>query len=403
MKLPHFLRALSSRNYRLYFAGQCVSLMGSWMTSTAAAWLVYALSSKAFDVGLIYFASQAPVFFLAPLAGVWIDRVDALKVVRATQALSLLQSGTMAAFTFSGHMTVPALCWLATAQGLINAVDFPARQTITPQLAGGKELLDNVIALNSVTFNLARLVGPAVAGFVIEWIGPGACFTVDSVSYLAVLVALFLVRLPDRPARKVVPHPLEDLRDGLRYTWNHPEISQVLFLVFVIALLGFAHSVLAPVYAQSVYLGDARTLGFVLSATAVGSLLAGILLGNRGSSRQLAPALAIGAAIGAGGLALIGGTHRLHWGLLGFALAGYGAAFVMVGANTLVQRHVEDEKRGRVMSMYTMIQSVFPFGSLIIGAAAERVGPHWSLAGCALVCLAAAAWYGNANRHLTAD
>ncbi|HEY3756286.1 MAG TPA: MFS transporter [Opitutaceae bacterium] len=397
MNLPHFARALGSRNYRLYFGGQCVSLLGSWMTSTAAAWLVYRISNKPFDVGLIYFFSQVPVFILAPLIGVWMDRVDVLKVVRVTQALSLIQSSALAVFTFTGHMTVASLCWLSTAQGLINALDFPARQTLTPQLAGERDLLDNVIALNSITFNLARLVGPAIAGFVIYELGPGACFTVDAASYLAVLFALFAVRLQPRPARAVVPHPWDDLRDGVRYTWNHPEISRALSLVFIVALLGFAHSVLAPVFAQDVYFGDSRTLGFLMAATAVGSLAGGIYLGALRSTQRIAALIGFAAIIDGVGLLLLGGTHGIAWGFVSFAITGAGSVIVLVGANTLLQTHVDDEKRGRVLSFYSMVQSVFPFGSVIIGAVAGGWGPRWAVAACGAACVIGGLGYGRAQ------
>ncbi len=397
MRLPHFLRALEARNYRLYFFGQCVSLLGNWMTGTAAAWLVYHLSGRAFNVGLIYFANQIPVLVLSPFAGVWIDRVDGLKVVRLTQALGMAQSAAMAVFTFTGHMTVPALFWLTLLQGLINAVDFPARQTLTYQIAGDRSLLDNVVALNSVTFNLARLIGPAIAGFVIHAWGPGICFSVDAVSYCGVLAALALVRLAPRPPRRSVPHPLQDLRDGLRYSWRHPAIRRVLTLVPVISLLGFAHSTLGPVFAKDVYGGDARTLGFIFSATGVGSLGAGVFLGGWATPEALGRIVAWGAAIGGAGLLAVGIFHPLGFGLAAFAAAGLGGALVMVGANTLIQRLVEDEKRGRVMSLYTMGQGFFPVGSLLVGIAAQRFGPSASIGACGAGCLVAAAWFASAR------
>jgi len=391
LKLPHFLRALSTRNYRIYFIGQCVSLLGNWMTGTAAVWLVYRLSASPFDVGLIYFANQIPVLFLAPFAGVWIDRVDGLKVVGWTQVLGMAQSAALAVFAFSGHMTVPALFWLTLWQGFINAVDFPARQTLTFQLAGERSLLDNVIALNSVTFNLARLIGPAIAGFIIAAWGPAVCFTIDAASYLAVLVSLVMVRLNPRAKRTSVPHPLADLREGLNYAWTHPAIRRVLTLVPVIALFGFAHSILAPVFARDIYFGDARMLGFLLSATGVGSLAAGVLLGIRKSGNGLDRLIVWGTRIAGVGLLGIAATRLFGAALPAFAAAGMGAALVMVGANTLLQTMVRDEARGRVMSLFTMGQGFFPVGSLLVGAAAEGIGPRWAIAGCGVACVASGA------------
>ena len=188
--LPHFLRALATRKYRLYFAGQCVSLLGNWMTTTAALWLAYQLSESPFTVGMVVFASQIPVLFCAPFFGVWVDRVDGLKLVRLAQGLAMVQSAALAVFTLTGHMTVPVLLGLCALQGFINALDWPARQALTYRLAEDRAALDNVIALNSITFNLARLIGPAIAGFAIAAWGPGVVFAIDAVSYVAVLAAL---------------------------------------------------------------------------------------------------------------------------------------------------------------------------------------------------------------------
>ncbi len=296
------MRALASRNYRLYAGGQCVSLLGNWMTATASLWLVYHLSGSPFNVGLVGFANMIPVFVLAPFAGVWIDRVDGLQVVRLTQVLGMLQSAAMAAFTFSGHLTVPILIGLSGVQGLVNALDFPARQTLAYRFADDRAPLDNVIALNSITFNLARLIGPAIAGFVIAAFGPGACYTVDALSYSAVLVALAAVRLPPHVSRVRMAHPLADLRDGVRYAWTHPSIRRLLLMVSVIALAGFAHTIAAPVFARDVFLGDARTLGFLMSATGAGSLLAGVFLSGRTSDGGLGRVVAWGSLVGGAGL-----------------------------------------------------------------------------------------------------
>jgi MFS family permease len=303
VKPPHFLRALSSPNYRRYFAGQCVSLMGNWMTTTAALWLVYQLSGDPWHVGLVGFASQIPVLILAPFAGVWIDRRDALRIVRLTQVLAMLQSAALAGLTLSGHMTVTRLITLTFAQGLINALDWPARQTLTYPLAGDRALLENVIVLNSITFNLARLIGPAVAGFVIAAVGPGWCFAVDAVSYVAVLVALAGVHLPPATGRVSEAHPLADLREGVRYAWHHPALRRVLLMVPVIGLAGFAHSILAPVFAETIFHGDARTLGFLMSATGIGALVAGLSLTLRTAPTGLERIVTLGAAVGGAGLA----------------------------------------------------------------------------------------------------
>ncbi len=396
--LPHFLRALATRNYRLYFAGQCVSLLGNWMTTTAALWLAYQLSESPFTVGMVVFASQIPVLFCAPFFGVWVDRVDGLKLVRLAQGLAMAQSAALAVFTLTGHMTVPVLLALCAVQGFINALDWPARQALTYRLAEDRAALDNVIALNSITFNLARLIGPAIAGFAIAAWGPGVVFAIDAVSYVAVLAALALVRLPPVPARVRVAHPLAELREGARYAWAHPTIRRVLLLVPVIGLAGFGHTILAPVFAREVFGGDARTLGFLMSATGVGSLAAGVWLSLRRTTAGLAGVSLWGAAIVGAGLAGLGAHTSLTLALGCFAAAGGGAALVMVSSNTLLQSLVDDDKRGRVMSLFTMGQSLYPVGSLLIGALAEAAGPRAAILVCGAVCVVTAVgfWRGGA-------
>lgn len=402
MKLPYFLRALAQTNYRRYFIGQGISLLGNWMTTTAALWLVYRLSGSAFAVGLVGFASQVPVLILAPFAGVFVDRVDSRKLVWWTQVLAMLQSAALAAATFTGHLTVAVLVGLCFLQGLINAVDWPARQTLTFRLAGGRDFLDNVIALNSITFNLARLVGPAVAGFVIAARGPGFCFALDAASYLAVLVSLHLARLEPHRPREARAHPLADFREGLDYAWHHPSIRRILLMASVIALVGFAHSILAPIFARDIYHGDARTLGFLMSATGVGSVAAGIFLGSRRSAKTLEHTVTWGAALGGVGLVACSIPGPLALALVSFAAAGAGGVLVMATSNTLVQGRLDDAKRGRVMGLFTMAQSMFPIGSLIVGAVAEALGAGPAMLGCGLVALLAAGVFGRTVNFFSA-
>ena len=288
-------------------------------------------------------------------------------------------------------MTVARLITLSFAQGLINALDWPARQTLTYPLAGDRALLENVIVLNSITFNLARLIGPAVAGFVIAAVGPGWCFAVDTVSYVAVLVALAGVRLPPPAGRTSEAHPLADLREGVRYAWHHPALRRVLLMVPVIGLAGFAHSILAPVFAETIFHGDARTLGFLMSATGIGALVAGLSLTLRTSPTGLERIVALGAAIGGAGLVGIAVAPSFAFALPCFAAAGAGGVLVMASSNTLLQATVDHDKRGRVMSLFSMGQSLFPLGCLLTGAAASAFGAPLAVAVCGAVCLVAAA------------
>ena len=360
------------------------------MTATASLWLVYQLSQDAWHVGLVGFAGQIPVLLFAPFAGVWIDRQDPLKLMRLAQVLAMLQSAALAVLTLSGHMTVSRLIALCFVQGVINALDWPSRQALTYPLAGDRKLLDNVIVLNSITFNLARLIGPAIAGFVIAAAGPGWCYAIDALSYVAVLIALAGVKLEPRPPRVNVAHPLIDLREGVRYALQHPALRRVLLMVPVIGLVGFAHSILAPVFAEKIFNGDARTLGFLLSATGVGALLAGIRLSLRTAPTGLERIVSLGALLGGAGLVGIAFSPSFFWALPCFAAAGAGGVLVMASSNTLLQSTVDHDKRGRVMSLFSMGQSLYPVGCLLTGAAASAFGAPIAIAVCGTICLVAA-------------
>lgn len=401
MNTPHFLRALASRNYRLYFGGQCVSLLGNWMTATASLWLVYHLSSNPIYVGLVVFANQVPVLLLAPFAGVWIDRANRLRALQLTQFFSMVQSAALAVLTLTGHITVGRLIGLCVFQGLINGFDWPARQSLTFDLAENKSHLENVIALNSITFNFARLIGPAIAGFVIAGLGPGACYAIDALSFLAVLAALFSLRLPSRAPRTVESHPLTDLREGIRYAWAAPAIRTTLLMVPVICLAGFVHTILGPVFARDVFGGDARLLGFLLAASGAGAVVAGLYLAVRPADTPLARVVATGAALCGGGLALFGASSWLPLALASLMIAGAGGVLVMVSSNTLLQTLVPDDKRGRVMGLFTMGQGLYPVGSLLAGFAAAAVGPRITVAACGAICLVTAAVYSRHFHELT--
>src|SRR5450759_548982 len=239
--------ALSSRNYRLFFTGQIISLVGSWMTTTASLWLVYHLSSSASLLGVVGCASTIPIFFLAPFAGVWVERVNRHRLLVATQVFSMLQSFALAAFALTGTIGIPHLIILSLVQGVINAVDMPVRQAVVVEFVERKEHLGNAIALNSSLFNLARLIGPALAGFVIAGFGPGMCYLVDGLTYVAVIVALLAMRLPERPARRVQQHPWIELRQGFRYAFGFAPIKILIGLVAAISAIGFSYTVLTPI------------------------------------------------------------------------------------------------------------------------------------------------------------
>ena len=391
MTFPHFLRAFNSRNYRLFFAGQGTSLTGNWMSTTALAWLGYELSGSAFVLGLLMFANQIPVLLLAPVAGVWSDRSSRRHVLFAINIGCALQAATLAAVTLTGHISVPWLLGLALLRGTLNAVEFPTRQSFLVEMLGTKTDLPNAIALNSSMFNVARLVGPTVGGFLIVAYGPAVCFVIDAISYAPILASLLAMRLPPAPPRRQRAHPLIELRTGLHYAWGRPVLRSALSMVAATALVAFAASMLAPVFVRDVFHADARVLGQFYAAMGVGALLSAIFLTTRSSAAGIATWIQRGAALVVVSLAGYALSTSLWLSFACLVLNGMGAVLVMAGNNTLLQEQVDDDKRGLVMGLFVMGQGMFPIGSLAVGAIASASGPRLAIGICAGI-MALAAW-----------
>jgi MFS family permease len=389
MQWPRHFAALSSRNYRLYFAGQIVSLIGTWMTQTASLWLAYHLTSSPFVLGLVGFASMAPIFFLAPFAGVWVDRVNRHRLLIGTQVLSLLQSLALAAFAFTNTMTIAHLLLLCLLQGFIGAFDMPVRQALVVEFVETREHLGNAIALNSSLFNLARLIGPAIGGFVVASFGVGFCFLLDGVSYLAVIAALAAMRMRPRAARPQERHPLVEMREGFSYVFGFVPVRALILLVAAISAVGFSFSVLTPIFARDVFGGDARTLGWLMSASGTGAVLGALYLGGRKTVRGLGNVITLGGGFLSLGLIGFGLSRWLPLSLASLMLAGVGGVLLMASSNTLVQTMVPDDKRGRVMSIFTMAFSgTAPLGNLLAGSVAARIGATPTLIAGGTACMA---------------
>ena len=386
--------AFRSRNYRLYFAGQSISLIGTWMTRLATSWLVYRLTGSAFLLGLVGFMGQIPALFLSPIAGVWVDRWDRHRAMEITQALAMVQSLALAALTLTHTINMPWILVLTGLQGVINTFETPARQSFVIQMIDDRSALSNAIALNSSIVNVGRLVGPAIAGLVIAWVGEGYCFLIDGLSYLAVLYSLLAMKnlLPGRrnPARNVG----QELAEGWRYIVSSAAIRWILLMLGLMSLIGMPFSVLLPIIADKVLGGGPHTLGFLTGATGVGALTCAITLAMRQSVRGLGKWLGIAAAILGGSLILFGLSRSFWWSMLLMFGAGFGMMQQVVTSNTILQTIVADDKRGRVMSFYAM--SVFgflPIGSLFAGMLASWMGaPNTLILGGAL-CLLASVWY----------
>jgi len=387
------LRALRHRNYRLFYGGQGISLIGTWMTRVATGWLVYRLTHSAFLLGLVSFSGQIPILLLGAIAGVWVDRLDRHRVLVVTQILSMLQSFALAALALSGVITVLDIILLNLFQGGVNAFDMPARQVFVVEMVEAREDLPNAIALNSSLVNAARLVGPSVAGLLIAAVGEGYCFLLDGFSYMAVIASLLAMTLVPWVPR-VHAGVRSELREGWDYIRGSRPIWSILLLLSLISLVGMPYTALMPIFAGSILHGGAHTFGFLMGASGVGALIGAVTLAARRSVLGLGRLSAMTAAGFGASLVAFAASRQLWLSLLLLVVVGYSFMQQMASSNTILQTISEDEKRGRVMSFYSMaFQGVAPFGSLIAGVVATRVGaPHTLMLGGS-ICIAGAALF----------
>lgn len=389
--LPAMFRALRHRNYRLYFSGQGISLVGTWMTRLATGWLVWRLTHSAEMLGLVGFAGQVPSFLLASFAGVWVDRLNRHRLLMVTQALAMIQSLTLAALVLSGSILVWQIFALQILQGIINAFDMPTRQSLLVDLLDDRRDLANAVALNSTMVNGARLIGPSLAGLLIAWAGEGWCFLIDGLSYLAVLVTLCMMRLaivPHAGKRKRVIH---ELYDGLRYAFGFSPIRAILLLLALFGLVGIPFRVLMPIITTHSLHGSANTLGFLMGAMGVGALIGALFLATRTSVLGLGKLIPV--ATGIFGLSLIGigVSHSYGLSLAVMLVTGFGFMVQLAISNTLLQTLVREDMRGRVMSLYTMaFMGMATFGSLLAGFIAGLIGAPMTLVAAGLMCIVGA-------------
>jgi MFS family permease len=388
------VRALRSRNFRLFFAGQSISLIGTWMTRLATSWLVYQLTDSAFLLGLTSFIGQIPAFFVAPIAGVWLDRWNRHRVLVITQVLAMVQSLALAALALSGHINLWWIIGLILAQGLINAFDMPARQSFMVEMIEERADLGNAIALNSTMVNGARLMGPAIAGVIIAGAGAGVCFLIDGISYIAVIYSLLAMRVTPAPRRIAQKSVLQELGEGWKYVTGSPAIRSILVLLSLVSVVGMPYTVLMPVVAVDILHGGAHTLGFLVGMSGVGALISAIDLALRRSVLGLGRRIALSAGIFGAGMISLGISHSLWLSLAIMTFAGFGMMQQMAASNTILQTIAADDKRGRVMSFYTLaILGMNPIGSLLAGLLAAKIGVQATMIGAGAVCLAAAIWF----------
>jgi MFS family permease len=388
-------RALRHRNYRLFFGGQSVSLVGTWITRVATSWLVYRLTGSELLLGVVGFAGQIPTLLLTPLAGVYVERSDKQRILLITQILSLLQSAALAALTLADLITIPQVIGLQLAQGVINAFDTPARQSLVVEMVEDRRDVPNAIALNSSMVNGSRIIGPSIGGVIIAAVGEGWCFALDAVSYVAVVLSISAMRLKPHVPAAVQKSVLEDLKGGWQYVVAHVPIRTALINVAIVSTAGMPYTVLMPAIAARTLHGGPNTLGLLMASTGVGALAGGGYLASRETVVGLGRVILYGTLLFGASLIAFSFTTQIWLAAVLLALAGGGFIVQMASTNTIIQTIVDEGYRGRVMSFYTMaFFGTVPIGSLLAGLAAARLGAEVTVRIGALICLGAAAWFG---------
>jgi MFS family permease len=403
MPLPATLRALHYRNYRLFFAGQLISLIGTWMQNVAQAWLVYRLTGSAVLLGAAGFSAQIPVFLLAPVGGVVADRYNRHRLVIATQTASMLLALVLAALTLSGTVRVWHIFVLAALLGVVNSFDIPARQAFIVGLVAKPDLI-NAIALNSSMFNASRVVGPAIAGILVAGIGEGWCFFANGASYIAVIAGLLMMRVPRHQTAAHPGSPLWRMAEGFRFVIRHPPVHALLMLLGVVSFTGMPYAVLMPIFADRILHGGARGLGWLMGSTGIGALAAALMLASRRDIKGLGRWVSF-AALGFGAGLVAFSLSRIFWlSMAILALCGFAMMIQMGSSNTLIQSMSPDRLRGRVMSVYSMMfMGMAPFGALLAGAVADRLGAPFTVAGGGVISMLAASifwmWWPQIRVH----
>lgn len=402
--LAFMLRAFRYRNYRLFFLGQIVSLVGTWINQTATSWLVYRLTGEAWYLGLVAFASQFPAFVLSSAAGIFVDRWNRHRILRTTQSLSMLIAFTLAGLTLTGHVTTTVLLILSVFQGLVNAFDMPCRQAFVVSVIEDKADLGNAIALNSSMFNGARLIGPSVAAAVIAATSEGWCFLLDGVSFLAVIVALLNMHVaPSATATRTHASAFQQFKEGWAYAFGFGPIRAILALLAISSLVGVPYQVLMPIVAGDVLHGGPQTFGLLMTGSGMGALIGAAWLAAQPSVVGLGRMIPMAAGCFGVGLLGFAASRTLWLSLVCMLFTGFGLMVQAACSNTVLQTIVPDDKRGRVMSFFLMAYlGAAPIGSLIAGALSGRIGAPWTLAIGGTSCLGGALWFAGRLRSFQA-
>jgi MFS family permease len=382
------LRALHHRNYRLFFGGQSISLIGTWMQQIAMSWLVYRLTNSVFLLGLVGFSSQIPVFLFASIAGVYADRWNRYRILVVTQTLAMIQALILAFLALIGAIQVWHIIVLSIFLGVINAFDMPTRQSFIVELIEKAEDLGNAIALNSFMFNGARLVGPAVAGILIGLLGEGVCFLINGISFLGIIFALIAIKVPERKKAVRAPRIWQDLKEGYSYAFGFAPIRYILLQLGLMSFMGMSYTVLMPIFAKDILHGGPHTLGFLMAASGIGALAGSIYLASRHTILGLGRFIAYASAIFGIGIIAFSLSTMLIISLAMMFITGFGMIVQMASSNTILQSIVEEDKRGRVMSIYaTAFIGMAPLGNLFAGSLASWIGAPNTLIFSGIACI----------------
>jgi MFS family permease len=381
-------RAFKSRNYRLYFTGQSISLIGTWMQKTAVSWVIYALTHSTLMLGVSLFASQFPSFLLSLMGGVVSDRYNRYKVLLTTQIASLIQAALLAALILSKHYTVWEILSLSVLLGIINAFDVPARQSLVFEMIDNKEDLPNALALNSSMVNLSRLIGPAIAGIILEKLGDGTCFVLNALSFVAVIGSLLLMKLPAYIHKVHKKNAFDELKEGFAYIKRTPSLAFVIIMLGVISLFVLPYSTLIPYYARDVFKGTASTFGIIDSFIGLGAFSGAIFLASQKSGANFKRILAINTLVFGTGLVLFSHEGNYPMALVFASVSGFGMMSQITISNTIIQTTVEEDMRGRVISFYAMaVFGMQPLGGLLIGWISKWIGTKDTLLGEGIIAL----------------
>jgi MFS family permease len=376
--MPDFriiFRSMKYKNYRLFFFGQAISLTGTWMQIIALAWLVYRLTDSALLLGVVGFASQIPTFLLAPFAGVAADRYNRRRILIATQVLAMIQAFVLAGLVISGNIAVWHIIILSVFIGLVSSFEIPLRHAFVVEMIGKRQDLNNAIALNASLFNAARLIGPSAAGVLIALFGEGICFLLNAISYIAVLITLIAIKVPKRHSPISRKHVFQELKDGFIYAFNSMPIKATLFMLALISLMGVPYQVLMPIFAKDIFQAGPTALGYLMGVSGLGALAGAIYLAARKSSAGLGRIIALSSVVFGAGIMAFGLSKTMFLSLPVIFVIGFAMMVQMAAGNIVLQTVVEEDKRGRIMSLYTMaFMGTMPLGSLMAGVLAERIG-----------------------------